>query len=680
MFGSVSVASSSQDESSKLLDNLKRIEAKASVEMGSREFFNTYWKDSMSREEKTKALVIMLRDVVFTIPQHEEKVLETTNQNTDDTRQRRLQRILEAGQGQVQNFMELFRQLADNNNSGPTRPVEQVSADESIDRAGLWLRYFLCLGNIGKEKFYDSILTTNRGVCGKAWTVGQIAFKCRTCQKDPTCAICEECFRKGNHEGHDYTMTTSSNGMCDCGDEEAWSISGFCCDHKGRSDPLAHLSDTYKQVLEAIIHSLFGVDGVLKRYISAITSKYDSLKDEIARTSSFQLQTLCQNFNGVLECITETINHSPCLKNLAYFEMSKNVTNNSTTVLDFFLSRNCKLSRSNKSKMYFLYSSLIADADFKLFFATRFVAHYSGIIEDYVTYLKKKQSHEEEEEEEEEVHISSLSVQLFTTPTVASHLIEKCNLVSVLLDSLIELAEDEASMDDSRNNRLFYKPNPTRSKKLNALYHVIYDVMYCVMHRQFCDELLLNDDCFHKFLTFLSYIQASSDVKRLDTDESQWYVIFNLEMATLPKLMRNIASFIQYYTDETCYYKIIKQLVSFLSKFVQDDNIELDENGLVKNSKPFNIPITFHLPINRMTTTIIVELMNRFPTISLKDTISKVLSEISSSEGDISAKFLLEILEHPLKEFVVGAQINARLWQRNHEHSKFQLHHYSDHT
>ena len=46
----------------------------------------------------------------------------------------------------------------------------------------------------------------------------ELAYKCNTCQADPTCAICVECFNKGDHTGHDYRMIRTVGGMCDCGD------------------------------------------------------------------------------------------------------------------------------------------------------------------------------------------------------------------------------------------------------------------------------------------------------------------------------------------------------------------------------------------------------------------------------------------------------------------------------
>lgn len=59
-----------------------------------------------------------------------------------------------------------------------------------------------------------------------------LAFRCRTCEHDPTCAICVPCFHNGNHENHDYSIICIGEGCCDCGDDTAWKREGFYSKHK----------------------------------------------------------------------------------------------------------------------------------------------------------------------------------------------------------------------------------------------------------------------------------------------------------------------------------------------------------------------------------------------------------------------------------------------------------------
>eukprot|EP00755_Sulcionema_specki_P012470 Sspe_Gene.51499::Locus_28584_Transcript_1_1_Confidence_1.000_Length_860::g.51499::m.51499 len=71
------------------------------------------------------------------------------------------------------------------------------------------------------------------GACGKIWSKMEICYKCLTCQTSNTCIICADCFHNGDHQGHEWRMTRSEGGMCDCGDDTAWKASGFCSRHKG---------------------------------------------------------------------------------------------------------------------------------------------------------------------------------------------------------------------------------------------------------------------------------------------------------------------------------------------------------------------------------------------------------------------------------------------------------------
>ena len=72
-----------------------------------------------------------------------------------------------------------------------------------------------------------------RRPCGYVFKRGDIAWNCRTCQADPTCVICDDCFRDSNHEGHEvYFHRTTPGGCCDCGDVEAWNVDGCCERHR----------------------------------------------------------------------------------------------------------------------------------------------------------------------------------------------------------------------------------------------------------------------------------------------------------------------------------------------------------------------------------------------------------------------------------------------------------------
>ena len=60
------------------------------------------------------------------------------------------------------------------------------------------------------------------GVCAKTLEAGDIAWRCLDCEKDPTCILCQDCFKKSDHEGHRVELNRICDGCCDCGDPEAF--------------------------------------------------------------------------------------------------------------------------------------------------------------------------------------------------------------------------------------------------------------------------------------------------------------------------------------------------------------------------------------------------------------------------------------------------------------------------
>lgn len=82
-------------------------------------------------------------------------------------------------------------------------------------------RYVLCL-----VKAFDT-----SSVCGLVWNVNYVAYRCRTCALSPCMSICAECFKNGDHAGHDFNMFRSgAGGACDCGDECVMNPKGWSSD------------------------------------------------------------------------------------------------------------------------------------------------------------------------------------------------------------------------------------------------------------------------------------------------------------------------------------------------------------------------------------------------------------------------------------------------------------------
>jgi len=94
--------------------------------------------------------------------------------------------------------------------------------------------------------------------CGYVFKRGDIAWNCRTCQTDPTCVICDNCFHNSNHDGHEvYFHRTTPGGCCDCGDAEAWKSEGCCELHRPLGTPqTAEIEDDPEEAVKMAFRGL----------------------------------------------------------------------------------------------------------------------------------------------------------------------------------------------------------------------------------------------------------------------------------------------------------------------------------------------------------------------------------------------------------------------------------------
>lgn len=60
--------------------------------------------------------------------------------------------------------------------------------------------------------------------CARPLGKDDVVYRCIDCGLDETCVICEDCFNREEHRGHDVDVYTSAGngGLCDCGDPEAF--------------------------------------------------------------------------------------------------------------------------------------------------------------------------------------------------------------------------------------------------------------------------------------------------------------------------------------------------------------------------------------------------------------------------------------------------------------------------
>ena len=265
-----------------------------------------------------------------------------------------------------------------------------------------------------------------RGVCGAVWGSNDIAYRCRTCEHDPTCAICVPCFQNGNHATHDYSMIRTGGGCCDCGDITAWKESGFCSRHcgPGQVAPLPlPIVEAASPVLEALLHHWVYR---LKAGESSGEVKYKKWKEQtVEEKVASQLSAVC------IDMLLEFCNYGETM--LAF--TAEHVGNKNIGLLHTLMSTECFLPKAVGTSLHELLYKLLGDTNFKHVFAQTFISHYPKFLHDLVA---EEAATPGTNRGREQAILNSFSVQIFTVPTLTPKLVMESGLLDMLLETLKE--------------------------------------------------------------------------------------------------------------------------------------------------------------------------------------------------------------------------------------------------
>ncbi|KAF4672607.1 hypothetical protein FOL46_008720 [Perkinsus olseni] len=172
--------------------------------------------------------------------------------------------------------------------------------------------------------------------CDSVWYVADgretIAYGCKTCGLSSASCICVACFDEGDHEGHDFFISRSDYGCCDCGDAYAWKPQGFCRRHTG---PLPDVdpADGLPTLTRSILTSAIGVVcGILLEMVHETMTVKDSLKAGTPNLPPFDIRArlplldeqisiilqwmmdLSTLHDGLRRCTAKAILQSPALR------------------------------------------------------------------------------------------------------------------------------------------------------------------------------------------------------------------------------------------------------------------------------------------------------------------------------------------------------------------------------
>lgn len=261
-----------------------------------------------------------------------------------------------------------------------------------------------------------------RGVCGTVWRRNDIAYRCKTCENDPTCAICIPCFQNGNHKDHDYSIMYTGGGCCDCGDVTAFKREGFCSKHNGREQiqPLPEeIANSVGPVLDALLicwkDKLLIVETILLG-----SPRADDRIDECKKVAN--MLTLL-----VVEMLLEFCNYSESLITFVCRRVYLSVG-----LMDILVRVERFLGSLVVRKLHELLLKFLAEPIFKYEFAKVYINYYPVIINEAIKECS-------DDIIEKYTILSTFSVQIFTVPTLTARLVEERNLLGILLGCLGDL-------------------------------------------------------------------------------------------------------------------------------------------------------------------------------------------------------------------------------------------------
>lgn len=329
-----------------------------------------------------------------------------------------------------------------------------------------------------------------RGVCGAVWGNDDIAYRCRTCELDPTCAICVPCFENGNHEDHDYSMIYTGGGCCDCGDATAWRREGFCSKHKG--------AEQIQPLPQEIAHSAGPVlDALFVFWKNKLLSAESSTQeDSIGSDHAAEYSEVADELTLVIAVmLLEFCNCSESLLSFASIRIFS-----SAGLLEILVRGESFLSDKVMKKLYELLLKLLAEPLFKYEFAKAFLSYYPVAVKEAIKECNDGVS--------KKYALSTFSVQIFTVPTLTPRLVKEMNLLEMLFGCLGDIFTSCAGED----GRL----QVTKWQHLyETTFRVAEDVRFVVSH-VIVPKYLINEkrDNLRTWMRLLNFVQGMNPLRR----------------------------------------------------------------------------------------------------------------------------------------------------------------------
>uniref|UniRef100_A0A914H4U2 E3 ubiquitin-protein ligase n=1 Tax=Globodera rostochiensis TaxID=31243 RepID=A0A914H4U2_GLORO len=343
-----------------------------------------------------------------------------------------------------------------------------------------------------------------------------------------------------------------------------------------------------------------------------------------------------------------------------------------------------------------LMSTVLMDLDHKNAFGRLLVRNYNVIFDDFI-----------EDDHEHSVSVTSMTVQIFSVPTVARRLISEENALYVCMEYLRDFCTRRylaASPHNEHIKQLNFS-NDTYPAVLRRALYSLNDIGYLLTQvpRDGSEWTALLREGFvhgaHTFLRFLNCMQTMDEVKRQSTEhqlmESEWETAFNIFLRMQEPLSLLLA---WARTDSHVQLNLFLKTMQLMwghcelrNEFKAKRN-RVEVNGHHAFCIPFEVSrnaVSVHQPLWRFLAGLMcasADILRFYTTddaskfdISAAENANKLVEQVLAGHLRLNISGMRTfLLEMPLRVLVLNAQVSAaQLWRRNGFSLINQVHNYA---
>ncbi|XP_030378399.1 E3 ubiquitin-protein ligase UBR1 isoform X2 [Scaptodrosophila lebanonensis] len=454
-----------------------------------------------------------------------------------------------------------------------------------------------------------------------------------------------------NDESHTFDQVIQTlTKIAKCRHKDAMEIVA-AIDREGRA---VVKCDTFKECNDlkvAIENQMIPLSGLLA----------NSRTSQSLRTSVLHINSIaCQQF--ALQLLTWfqefLVRHYLFRKTFSTLVQDKNETFCIRHILEY----DVKLWKTARTCWHrLLISGMLMEYENKMVLAQEFSRRYATIVEDFIS-----------DDHDHSFSVVSLSVQLFTVPSIAHHLIAQEGIFFKLLHTFYHVAIEKFI----HNRTLHFSKNIANMAYFKRANYILYDLRYLL---SFKPDKLSNDlrngflEGCKALMRVLSVMQGMESITRQTGQhmdyEPEWECAFNLHI----KLATTISQVIEWAASDAkllkkLYKKTVRNLVN--STFIVGSEKEEAKTvaGHVANCLMYDVsvrPVSIHLPLSRFYAGIYLHLGNHDMTY-----------DSMAAEDDSFQLTPQEIIEPVLCTQAMIAQVAAGMWRRNGYSLLHQLYFY----